>query len=219
MVNDHIRVAPLRHLEMLQGAQRRLRWGFGLVAGLALALGVSADGRPHGPVLPGEVNATCQYRGFLSAVDEPLYDEFLRQYAPLRGDGELRRFVTAQVLAAAAVHRLDPDLLFALIAVESGFNSEAVSPKKARGLGQMKFTTARDVAPDAVRRPEDLHDVPRNLHATALHLRQLLDETRGDLRRALRAYYAGRWDRTLGGPSPGLSPLLSGQKSLGRRSC
>ena len=108
-------------------------------------------------------------------MDAPLYDEFLRQYTPLRADGDRRRYVTAQVLAAAALHRLDPDLLFALIAAESGFDSEAVSPKAARGLGQMVFATARD-------------------------LRQLLGERKGDLRAALRAYYAGRGDRNLRGP-------------------
>jgi soluble lytic murein transglycosylase-like protein len=42
-----------------------------------------------------------------------------------------------------------------------------------------------------VRWVEDLHDVPRNLYATARHLRQLLDEHGGDLRTALRTYYAG----------------------------
>ena len=195
MVKDTVRIVPLGYLEKLQASQRRLRWGFGLLAGLAVALGVSADGRPSGAVLPGGVSATCELRGHLSAVDEPHYDEFLRQYAPLSDDGELRRAVTTQVLAVAAQHRLDPDLLFALIAVESGFNTQAVSPKKARGLGQMRFATAREVAPEVVRRPEDLHEMPRNLYATALHLRQLLDETKGDLRGALRAYYAGRWDR------------------------
>jgi soluble lytic murein transglycosylase-like protein len=42
-----------------------------------------------------------------------------------------------------------------------------------------------------VGRPEDLHDVPRNLYATALLLRQLMDEGSGDLREALRAYHGG----------------------------
>src|SRR5574341_1331547 len=114
MFNDPVRVVPLRYLETLRASRRRLRWGFGLVAGLAVALGLSAAGGLTGPVLlrgASDANATCPYRGLLSAVDEPLYDEFLRQYAPLRDDGELRRLVTAQVLAAAALHRLDPDLL------------------------------------------------------------------------------------------------------------
>ena len=195
MVTEPVRVVPARHLQELRASQRRLRWAFGLVVGLAVALGVSAVGRPDDPVLLAEARTTCQYRGLLAVVDDPLYDEFLRAYMPMRDDTERRRYVTAQVLAAAALHRLDPDLLFALIAAESGFDSEAVSSKKARGLGQMVFATAKAVAPDAVRRPEDLYDVPRNLYATALHLRQLLREKRGDLRGALRAYYAGRWDR------------------------
>jgi soluble lytic murein transglycosylase-like protein len=53
------------------------------------------------------------------------------------------------------------------------------------------FATARAVAPALILRVEDLHDVPRNLYATALHLRHLLVEHGGDLRAALRVYYAG----------------------------
>ncbi len=210
MVTEPVRVVSARHLRALRASQRRLRWGLGLVVGLAVALGVSAAGRAAGGgllswgrMLPGSVplgeadnaGAACQDRRLSSAVDDPLYDQYLQQYEPLRDDAERRRYVTAQVLAAAALHRLDPDLLFALIAAESSFDSEAVSHKEARGLGQMLFATARAVAPDAVRTPEDLHDVPRNLYATALHLRQLLGKTEGDLNSALRAYYAGLSDR------------------------
>ena len=202
---EAMRLISSRRLEALEVSRRRLRWGLAAMAGLALALAVGAGGRPAGVNLSGAVrlaeastaDVAAGERTLLTAVNDPLYDGFLREYQPLRADPERRRYLTAQVLAAAAVHHVDPDLLFALIAAESGFDSEAVSPKGARGLGQMKFATAQAVAPGAVRRPEDLHDVPRNLHATALHLRQLLDERAGDLREALRAYYAGGWDRHL----------------------
>ncbi len=214
MNTEPVRLISARRLEALRASQRRLRWGFGVGMCLALAFGLSAASRPHGPAqLPGwqvltevaplaeaAARDTVWDAGLLSALDDPLYNGFLQQYEPLRTHGEWRRYVTAHVLAAAAMHRVDPDLLFALIAAESGFDSEAVSPKGARGLGQMVFATAQALAPDAVRSPEDLHDVPRNLHATALHLRQRLDASGGDLRWALRAYYAGTWDRNAAGP-------------------
>ena len=207
-MGDAVRLISMRRLEALETSQRRLRWGLGVMACLAVALGMSAAGRPvelklSSPVRLAEASSieiVTGERTLLAAVNDPLYDQFLQEYAALRGDSERRRYLTAHVLAAAAVHHVDPDLLFALIATESSFDAEAVSAKGARGLGQMRFTTAQAVAPAAVRRPEDLHDVPRNLHATALHLRRLLDERRGDLREALRIYYAGAWDRNPNAP-------------------
>jgi soluble lytic murein transglycosylase-like protein len=127
-------------------------------------------------------------------VGDPIYDEALQAYPALRGQPARRRTLAAQLLAAAAEQRVDPDLLFAVVAVESGFDARAVSPRGARGLGQLLFGTARAVAPDRVRRPADLHEPARNLDATARLLRQLLDRRGGDLDAALRAYYGGPWD-------------------------
>lgn len=202
-MSEPVRLISSRHLEALEASRRRLRWTLGLVVCVAVALAVTAaDRRGATDFLEAarlaEAGGTEAVQGewMLSPVlQDPLYDQFLREFWLLRNDPDQRRYLIAQVLAAAAVHRVDPDLLFALIATESSFDADAVSPKGARGLGQMLFSTAQAVAPGAVRRPEDLHDVPRNLHATALHLRQLLTDGAGDLRWALRAYYAGAWDR------------------------
>lgn len=189
----------IRRLEALERSQRRLRWGMGVLPCLVVALAVAGAGRPVETSSSSAVGlAEANIAGILyareaspPALHDPLYDEFLGEFGRLRGDGERRRHLTAQVLAAGAEHRVDPDLLFALIAAESSFDSEAVSSKGARGLGQMMFPTALAVAPGVVRRPEDLHDVRRNLYTTALHLRQLMDDRGGDLRAALRAYYGG----------------------------
>ena len=133
-------------------------------------------------------------------VYDPVYDHFLRRFRSLRTDAARRHYLTAEVMTAAIQNRLDPDLLFALIAVESSFNSEAVSPKGARGLGQIMFATGRTVAPRIVRQPEDLNSIPRNLHFTAYYLRRLLMEEDGELGAALTAYHTGSASRRLPGP-------------------
>jgi soluble lytic murein transglycosylase-like protein len=93
-------------------------------------------------------------------------------------------------------HQLDPLLLEALVEVESGRNAEAVSPKGARGLGQLMPATARrfDVS--------DVHDPEDNLDGAARYLAWLIDRYQGDLTLALAAYNAGEGavDRHLGVP-------------------
>jgi len=189
----------IHRVEALETSQRRLRWGIWALSCLAITLAVAIAGPTAEVPLSSEMRraeATSAEslhgkEAMLPGHQDPLYDEFLGGFKRLRGDAVRRRYLTAEVLAASAEHHVDPDLLFALIAAESRFDSKAVSPKGARGLGQMMFRTARSVAPQEVRGPEDLHDVPRNLHTTALHLRQLMDDASGDLREALRAYHGG----------------------------
>jgi soluble lytic murein transglycosylase-like protein len=93
------------------------------------------------------------------------------------------------VLLIGSYYGVDPRLLTALVAAESGWNYAAVSPAGARGLGQLMPGTAAglDVNPD----------VPtENLDGTARHLRRLLDkyDSHGDrqgLSLAIAAYNAG----------------------------
>ena len=92
---------------------------------------------------------------------------------------------------AAEKYKLPEALLLAVMAVESNFDSAAVSRKGARGLGQVMFPTARAVAPTLIHEPEDLYDVRRNLAVTARHLRDLLIAVDGDLRAALTMYHRG----------------------------
>lgn len=131
---------------------------------------------------------------------DPVYDHFLQRFRPLRVDAARRRYLAAEVMTAAIQNRVDPDLLFALVAVESSFNSTAVSRKGARGLGQIMFATGRAVAPRIVREPEDLNSVPRNLQFTAFYLRRLLMEQDGELSAALTAYHTGSASGRLSGP-------------------
>jgi soluble lytic murein transglycosylase-like protein len=87
--------------------------------------------------------------------------------------------------AAARQYRLDPRLLEALIAIESGWETMAVSRRGASGLMQLMPQTA---AQYGARRPLDPQE---NLLAGARYLQDLIARYHGDLERALAAYYAG----------------------------
>ena len=94
---------------------------------------------------------------------------------------------------AAAAHGVDIELLKALIAVESGFDANAVSPKGALGLMQMMPATADRYATKAEgMRPaaERLLDPRINIHTGA---RMLADLKRrlGRIDLALAAWNAG----------------------------
>ncbi len=89
-----------------------------------------------------------------------------------------------EILAAAQRHNLDPRLLAAVVAVESGFNPFAVSPVGARGL--MQLMPAVWLAHGLL----DPHQPAANLEAGAAHLRKLLDRF-SRLDWALAAYNAG----------------------------
>ncbi len=95
---------------------------------------------------------------------------------------------------ASRTHGVDYALLQALIATESGFDSQAVSPKGAVGLMQLMPDTARryGVASDAKTSVEKkLTDPGTNIKAGTRYLRYLIDLFPGRLELALAAYNAG----------------------------
>jgi len=89
------------------------------------------------------------------------------------------------IRAAADRYSLDPELVRAVIKVESSFNPFAVSEKGAMGLMQLMPDTARDMR---VRAP---FEAGENIMGGCRYLRQLLDLFQGDLRLGLAAYNAG----------------------------
>ena len=91
----------------------------------------------------------------------------------------------AIIRAAAAEYDLEVDLLAAVIAVESGYRSDAVSPKGAQGLMQLMPATAKDLA------VVDPFNPRENVFAGARYLRELLDKNGDQYWRALAAYNAG----------------------------
>lgn len=91
-------------------------------------------------------------------------------------------------------HGVDYELLKALIAAESGFDTHAVSPKGAVGLMQLMPATAEryGVSGDAqIPLERKLADPKTNIGAGTRYLRYLIDLFPGKLDLALAAYNAG----------------------------
>jgi soluble lytic murein transglycosylase-like protein len=86
---------------------------------------------------------------------------------------------------AAIAAAVEPNLLRAVIVVESGFNSHAVSKRGAVGLMQLMPATASRFG---VSNP---YDARENVHAGARYLKFLIDRFGHDVRLALAAYNAG----------------------------
>lgn len=90
-----------------------------------------------------------------------------------------------EILRAAKQHDVDPDLVKAVIKVESNFNSSAISRKGAMGIMQLMPDTAEGYSVDNPFNPKE------NIDGGTKYLKKLIEMFGGDLKLALAAYNAG----------------------------
>ena len=107
--------------------------------------------------------------------------------APTRMAGAIvpSKEIARLVAETAAAFNVDPKLVLAVIATESAFQTDAVSPRNARGLMQLMPETAQRFG------VKNVFDAGENIRGGTKYLRWLLTYFEGDLSLALAAYNAG----------------------------
>jgi soluble lytic murein transglycosylase-like protein len=107
--------------------------------------------------------------------------------APM-ADAHRMETLTPMIQKVALETSMSPQLLHAVISVESGYDARAVSRKGAQGLMQLMPQTAQRFG------VRNALDPTENVRGGALYLKWLLQYFNGDLKLALAGYNAGEFE-------------------------
>ena len=109
-----------------------------------------------------------------------------RTFTRANGTYNYPKSYEGEILKAARQYNIDPDLVRAVIKVESNFSSTAVSQKGAIGVMQLMPETAQDYSVN------DPFNPTENINGGTKYLKDLVEMFNGNLQLALAAYNAGQ---------------------------
>jgi soluble lytic murein transglycosylase-like protein len=175
-------LAPAAHAEV---------WGYVDARGVAHFAAEKLDERYQLFFRGGESFDTSQGVGTPRAVAVPTVQHKLLAYFEISPGFKQ---VKHHLREAASQHGVDYELLQAVIATESGFDAQAVSPKGALGLMQVIPATAARYGVTGDRKTpieKKLFDPRTNIRTGARYLADLIRMFAGNLELAVAAYNAG----------------------------
>lgn len=191
-------------------ARRNAKSGILAAAFAALLLGGTSPAGAQAPTVLGEPVPTSapQIQMDIAPPDEAG-----------RAAAYARRFristdLAMKIIESAKSERLDPELGFRLIRVESVFRTNARGPAGALGLTQLMPSTARGID-RSMRTEAEILEPTNNLRLGFRYLRRLIEKYDGNVRLGLLAYNRGETavNRSLRAgrdPENGYSPKVLG---------
>ncbi len=188
----------------LAATQRLTAKGMGIMAGavtLAVGLGMSESVPEDDNAQDASLAAVLQFvkgadtlSGLLASTRSDLADTQLqldRANSLIHYSSRYRiaADMAALIYDTAIQEKIEPEIAFRLVRVESAFNTRAVSSAGALGLAQVMPKTARQFKPDL--RDEELFNRELNVQIGFRYLHDLIVTFEGNLPMALLAYNRG----------------------------